>query len=262
MAESIEFELEAEELMLSSSHKDLVKLADDLGVDKKYWDGKPKLLVIKVIRKCFDVEDAGEKKKILDLIIKSLRQPVTTGPLSGTSETPSASEENSNFAALINNSMFRRELKIQGQIGEAHQKDKISFISLMRQIREAKAKGYDEKEITSAILRAFTPGLSVRTYLETVLDLTLPRLLQILRTNFKEKSATELYQELSTMTQEPGEDANKFFIRALEVRQKVLFASETDEGVHYNPTLVQGLFLQTLEVGLVQEAIRTKIALS
>ena len=102
MAESIEFELEAEELMLSSSHKDLVKLADDLGVDKKYWDGKPKLLVIKAIRKCFDVEDAGEKKKILDLIIKSLRQPVTTGPLSGTSETPSASEENSNFAALIN----------------------------------------------------------------------------------------------------------------------------------------------------------------
>ena len=43
----------------------------------------------------------------------------------------------------------------------------------MRQIREAKAKGYDEKEITSAISSAFTPGLSVRTYLETALDLTL-----------------------------------------------------------------------------------------
>ena len=108
-------------------------------------------------------------------------------------------------------------------------------------------------------MRAFTQGLSVRIYLETVLDLTLPRLLQILRTHFKEKSATELYQELSTMTQEPGEDANKFLIRALEVRQKVLFASETDEGLHHNPTLVQGLFLQTLEVGLIQEAIRTRI---
>ena len=257
MTESVEFELEAEELMMSSSLNDLVKLADDLGIDKKFWNEKPKLLVIKAIRKFFDVDDIDEKKKTLDFIVRSLKHIVTTGPLTGSNET--APPNNDSFAALINNSMFRRELKLQGQIGEAHQRDKISFISLMRQIREAKAKGYDEKEITSAILRAFTPGLSVRTYLETIIDLTLPRLLQILRTHFKEKSATELYQELSTMTQEPGEDANKFLIRALEVRQKVLFASETDEGVHYNPTLVQGLFLQTLEVGLIQEAIRTRI---
>ena len=259
MTESVEIELEAEELMMSSSLNDLVKVAHDLAIDKKFWDAKPKLLVIKAIRKCFDIDDVEEKKKTLDFIVKSLKETVTTGSLTDTSETSPPNEENPSFSAFINNSMFRRELKIQGQIGEAHQRDKISFISLMRQIREAKAKGYDEKEITSAILRAFTPGLSVRTYLETVLDLTLPRLLQILRTHFKEKSATELYQELSTMTQEPGEDANKFLIRALEVRQKVLFVSETDEGVHYNPTLVQGLFLQTLEVGLIQEAIRTKI---
>lgn len=259
MAESAEFELEVEELMMSSSLDNLVKLADDLGIDKKFWEAKPKVVVIKSIRKSFDVDDVEEKKKMLDLIVKSLQQVVTTGSLTGSSEALPSNEENPSFNALINNSMFRRELKIQGQIGEAYQRDKISFISLMRQIREAKAKGYDEQEITSAILRAFTPGLSLRTYLETVLDLTLPRLLQILRTHFKEKSATELYKELSTMTQEQAEDANKFLIRALEVRQKVLFASETDEGVHYNPTLVQGLFLQTLEVGLIQEAIRTKI---
>ena len=210
MTESVEIELEAEELMMSSSLNDLVKVAHDLAIDKKFWDAKPKLLVIKAIRKCFDIDNVEEKKKTLDFIVKSLKETVTTGSLTDTSETSPPNEENPSFSAFINNSMFRRELKIQGQIGEAHQRDKISFISLMRQIREAKAKGYDEKEITSAILRAFTPGLSVRTYLETVLDLTLPRLLQILRTHFKEKSATELYQELSTMTQEPGEDANKF----------------------------------------------------
>ena len=61
------------------------------------------------------------------------------------------------------------------------------------------------------------------------------------------------------MTQEPGEAANKFLMRTLEVRQKVLFASEADETTHYNPALVQGLFLQTLEVGLIQEAIRTQM---
>ena len=91
----------------------------------------------------------------------------------------------------------------------------------MRQIHEAQTRSYNEKDIISAIIRAFTPGLSVRTYLETITDLKLPRLLQILRSHFKEKSATELYQELSTMTQEPGEDANKFLMRTLEVRQTV-----------------------------------------
>ena len=56
MTESVEFELEAEELMMmSSSLNDVVKLAHGLGIDKKFWDGKPKLLVIKAIRKCFHV---------------------------------------------------------------------------------------------------------------------------------------------------------------------------------------------------------------
>ena len=36
MTESVEFELEAEELMMSSPLNDLVKLADDLGIDKKF----------------------------------------------------------------------------------------------------------------------------------------------------------------------------------------------------------------------------------
>ena len=95
-------------------------------------------------------------------------------------ETRSSQEETLDFNALISNSLFRREFKIQGQIGEASQKDKISFISLMRQIREAKAKGYNEKDITSALIRVFTPGLSVRTYLETIFDLKLPPHLHLL----------------------------------------------------------------------------------
>ena len=40
------------------------------------------------------------------------------------------------------------------------------------------------------------------------------------------------------MTQEQVEDTNKFLMRALEVRKKILFASEADEATHYNPSLV------------------------
>ena len=100
--------------MRSSSHNDLVKSADDLGNYEKFWGGKLKFLVIKAISKCFDADDIGEKKKTLDLTIRSLKQLVTIGPLRGTSETPSPSAESLNFAALINNPEFRRELKMKG----------------------------------------------------------------------------------------------------------------------------------------------------
>eukprot|EP00794_Sanderia_malayensis_P004014 gene4014-4560_t len=103
-----------------------------------------------------------------------------------------------------------REFKIQGQIGEPHQEDKISFISLMMQVRDGKAKHYAEKEIVSAILHSLTPALSPRTLLKTIADLSLTQRLQISRNHFKEKSATELYQELSNMTQGAGEDGNHF----------------------------------------------------
>ena len=105
MAESAEFELEAEELMLSSSLDDLVKLADALGIDRKFWEAKPKLLVIKAVRKCFDFGDVEEKKKMLDFVIKSLKRVVTTESLTGTTETPPFNEGNPSFSNLTNNSM-------------------------------------------------------------------------------------------------------------------------------------------------------------
>ena len=71
----------------------------------------------------------------------------TGNPLLDAKEIPSSQEETPDFNALINNSLFRREFKIQGQIGEASQNDKISFISLMRQIREAKPKAIMRKTL-------------------------------------------------------------------------------------------------------------------
>ena len=116
MSEPVKFELEAEQLMMSSSLNDLVKLAHDLGIDKKFWERKPNLLVIKAVRKCFDVDDVAEKKETLDFIVRLLKETVTTGSLTDTSETSPPNEENPSFSAFINNSMFRREFKIQGQI--------------------------------------------------------------------------------------------------------------------------------------------------
>ena len=141
---------------------------------------------------------------------------------------------------------FKRELKIIGQIGETGQKDKLSFVSLVRQIEGALQKGYKPQEVVDAVVRASNPGMRLRSYLEGLSDLTLPRLRRILRSHRQEKSATDLYRQLSTLVQEPQENPQSFLIRALDTRQKILFASqEVDTKLKYDPKLVQTKYVST-----------------
>ena len=97
------------------------------------------------------------------------------------------------------NSLFRREFKIYGQINEQGKGDQLSFVSLSRQIEGAIEKGYTDKEAVEAVIKAMKPGMQLRSYVETVRDLTLPRLRQILISHYKEKSGTQLYQEQATI---------------------------------------------------------------
>ena len=91
-------------------------------------------------------------------------------------------------------------------------------------------------------------------------DLTLPRLRKILRFHFHEKNATELYQLLTNIAQQPNEDPQSFLMRALTIRQKVISASkESGSGIKYDASSVQSLFLHALETGLADETIRAKV---
>ena len=162
--------------------------------------------------------------------------------------------------ATIEKSFLRREFKIQGVIGEPGQKDKIGYQSLISQIEGGLTKQYSELEVVSAVVRAVQPGLQLRDYLESVSDLTLPKLRKILRFHYHEKSATELYQILVNITQNPKEDPQSFLIRALTVRQKIIFASkESGSNITYDESSVQGLFLHALETGLIDETVRAKM---
>ena len=111
---------------------------------------------------------------------------------------------------------FKRELKIIGQIGEPGQNDKLSFVSLARQIEGALQKGYKPLEVVDAVVRSINPGMRLRSYLEGLESLTLTRLRRILRSHYQEKSATELNRQLSTLVQEPQEGSQNFLIRALD----------------------------------------------
>ncbi len=156
---------------------------------------------------------------------------------------------------------MHRDFKIQGTIGEVGQKDKLGYQSLMLwQVEMEFGKGHTDKEIVTAVIRAVQPGLQLRSYLESVGDLTLVRLRKILRFHFHEKNATELYQMLTNITQQPNEDPQAFLMRALNIRQNIIFASkESGSEITYDSASVQSLFLHALETGLKDETIRAKL---
>ena len=160
----------------------------------------------------------------------------------------------------VEQSIFRRDFKIQGVVGDPGQKEKLGYQALISQIEAGLTKGYSDKEVVSAVVRAVQPGLQLRSYLETMVDLTLPRLRKILRFHFHERNATELYQLLTNIAQQPNEDPQSFLMRALTVRQKIISASkESDSGIKYDASSVQSLFLHAVETGLADESIRAKI---
>lgn len=110
------------------------------------------------------------------------------------------------------------------------------------------------------MIQAIEPDVKVNSYLESRAELTLNSLRQVLRTHFVEKDATELYHALTQAVQEPKETPVQFLICAMDLRQKVLFASERAKaGLKYNPELVQTQFLQTLLTSLQDVAVRVVV---
>lgn len=153
--------------------------------------------------------------------------------------------------------LWHKEFKIAGQIGEPGQKDCLTFSSLAWQIEQGLLKGFPETEIVDAVIRAIVPGMQLRSYLEGKSDLALPTLRRILRCHYQEKSTTELYKKLSSEAQGIKETPQNFLIRTLDLRQKILFASqESESGLRYDPVLVQNMFLHTVMTGLQNDNIK------
>jgi hypothetical protein len=95
-----------------------------------------------------------------------------------------------------------------------------------------------------AVIRAISLHSSLRSYVETLNDLPLPKLRKILRVHYREKSASELYQQLATNFQHPKETAQQFLLCALDLRNKGGFASkESDCEVHCDEPLISKILL-------------------
>ena len=120
--------------------------------------------------------------------------------------------------------MLRKKLKIKGQIGEAHQRNKLTCVSLIHQIHEAQEAGYDESEIVNSAIRVMSTSLTLRNVLESTSNLSLQRLLQFLKSHFEETSVTDMCGKFTSMIQLPEESEYSYVMKCIEVRQKVLLA--------------------------------------
>ena len=90
--------------------------------------------------------------------------------------------------------------------------------------------------------------------------LTLTTLRKILRPHHQEKGATEMYQLLSSGVQEGGETPQEFLLRLLDLKQKVLFASQgAGSNLKYDPKLVQSMVLHSLLTGLRSDRIKLEV---
>ena len=197
------------------------------------------------------VESTGEKHD--DTTQGCQTQSTPKAPPTPPPTTPSPS-------SLPTEGQWRREFKISGQIGEATQKDKLSYTSLIHQLERGSSKGYKDEEITEAIIRAMAPGLTLRAYLESKPDLDLPTLRRLLRSHYQEKEATELYHDLSRAVQRGKETPHDFILRLLALRQKILFSSkEAGSAFRYDKELVQSMFLHSVLTGLSSESIRNDL---
>ena len=89
----------------------------------------------------------------------------------------------------LENSLLRRELRVKGHIREPEQSDKLSFVSSIKQIDSGIGKGYEEHEIIAEVIQAIMLSMKLRSYLETLKGLTLPRLRKILRSIVRKRTA-------------------------------------------------------------------------
>ena len=80
------------------------------------------------------------------------------------------------YSLIESTSVLRRQFKITGQIGDPDQKDKLNYSSLRKQMETGVEQKYKEHEIVDGVIRAISPGLFLRSYLESFKDLSLDRL--------------------------------------------------------------------------------------
>ena len=192
------------------------------------------------------------QRKTTDAVDKEITKLVGSNEYKLCNKAERSDEDAERKPLLAGLQVLKKDFVIAGKIGEPDNEKDIGYLSIVRQMADGVERGYTESEIVAAVLKAISPR-SLRSYLSMKTHLRIVKLSQILRLHYQEKSATELYQELINMKQERKEDAPTFVIRALETREKILFASKEEGEMSYDTKHVQTLCLSTIESGIDED---------
>ena len=150
--------------------------------------------------------------------------------------------------------------RVQLPLGPQGQKDSLSLMSLNRQIEEGLKNGYEEKEVVDGIIRCIPSHLPLKDYIEAMRESGLETINKILRAHFQEKKVSELYTNLTGLVQSTSEEPQNFLLRAMNLREKVIFASKVGNAkVRYEPVQCQSMFLHAVETGLISNILRTRM---
>ena len=118
---------------------------------------------------------------------------------------------------------FKKDLKIS-TIDESS-KESLNYISLCAEINDGRTKGYDEDEIKMALRKAVAPRSSLRTIFDAKDDMTLESMLSFIRTVLKEKSASDMKEDLEKDRQKGDDTPQSFVLRAMQRREEVIKAA-------------------------------------
>ena len=277
-----QLQLQVEARLFDQDEGKLAEMMEILGIEEDVA-GKTKMQLIKNIRKEIDGKMESDEKAAcvcleqLFAYVKGTVPPLeqTGGSTKETEKKPVANgkkgekmgsgedtknepveQDTGNILSQLAgtkaaSSLLHREYKLSGQIGEPGQTEKLTFVSLMHQIDSGLKRGYKGSEIVDTVIHAISPHSSLRSYVETLNDLSLAKLRRILRVHYRERAASEVYQQLATVCQQSNESPQQFLLRALDLCNKVNFASqESGCEFNYSLSLIQKTSVKSFETGL------------
>ena len=153
---------------------------------------------------------------------------------------------------------WRRECKIKGTIGKIGDKEnKLGYVDVERQIKMHESNAYTESEIIDAVINATQAGSTLRTLLQTSIDLNLETVKEILHSYFLEVDGGDLVTQLTKAKQTAQQDPQTFLMFCINLKNRIAKQKEEEGGMSLRGA--SKIMLKTLESGIASERIVNRL---
>ena len=202
-----------------------------------------------------EAEELRKFEALLDKKILGMKTETASGLMDKKILDLKAQAAASTTASELKVSKFT-PLKINGTIGT--KAGCMSYTDLNFQISNAQKQGYNDEQISGAVIKAMSTNNNLRTYFESVPDVKLEEMMEILRPYFEQKNSAALFADLCNAAQANEQNCMDFVVGLLGLKLRILDLS-TEEGVPMDNKRLVGQFQKSLFTGIRNTNIRTDI---